>query len=134
MTDANLKYEVVHGLNSIMEKSKAHPVSHHSKQVIYYILEYFSYLIFFGLIGIAFYLSDYLTFELNPFLDIDVLVSLPEWRLLILLLRIFLLFLSLFPLGVGLLIRSSRRKSGKMYEVNKLAGGLISRIVAKGND
>jgi hypothetical protein len=100
---------------------------------MYYVLEGFSYLIFFGLICIAFYLPDYLALELEPIFDKEELISMPEWHFVILSVRIFLLFLCLFPLGAGLLIHSSRRKSGKMYEINKIASGLVSKSVGNGN-
>jgi hypothetical protein len=125
MINANLKYEVLHGLNSIVEKSKANVVSYHSKLVIYWILEITSYLVFLMLLIIAFFVPTSIEVYLGSLNDkqLDRMVFF----------KIFFLFLSVFPLGVGLLINSSRRKSKKMYDIFKIASGLISKLVAEGN-
>ena len=128
MTEAEQQYELLKNLTVLAEKTKSNSISHSGKLAVYFTLETFCYLIFFILLCAAFYLPDYLSFKLNPDPEISLSITSRNFKTAMLLLKIFFLFTSLFPLIVGFLIRSSRKKSQKLYEAYVMINNTIRLI------
>jgi hypothetical protein len=131
MTEPSQPYKILRELNSIVDKSKSNAAIHHSKMVVYTTLEILSYLIFLWLLFLAFQLKESIEYTLQSDRNgkVALLITTPEWKQIIFFLKMMLFFMSLFPLGVGLLLRSSKQKRKMLYEIYKISSGLISELL-----